>query len=57
MRSSRPTVSLLLLVALAGVSSAQSALKPPGGNSTFGAAPDQAFTAAVIFAPPAVVPV
>ncbi len=52
MRSSRLTSSLLLVLALAGVSSAQSALKPPGGSSTFGAAPDQAFTAGAIFAPP-----
>ena len=57
MRSRRLTVSLLALLALAGVSSAQSALKPPGGNSTFGAAPDQAFTAGAIFAPPKVEPV
>jgi len=35
---------------------AQSALKPPGGSSTFGAALDQAFTAGSIFAPPKIEP-
>ncbi len=40
-----------VLLAAAGVAPAQSALKPAGGSSTFGAAPDQAFTSGSIFAP------
>ena len=57
MLSTLLTLSLFMLLALNGVATAQRAHKPPGGNSTFGTAPDQAFTAGAIFAPPAVVPV
>ncbi len=52
----RSLASALLALALTGTLSAQSALKPPGGSSTFGAAQDQPFNSGAIFAPETVVP-